>query len=72
MKETGSVLDMKDGWIQEAIELLVEVRVFSEGETREHTRGELVKGTGPQATKASSSLLLLHLPPREEVESRAG
>lgn len=35
MEETGSVLDVKDGWIQETIELLVEVRVLPEGETRE-------------------------------------
>jgi hypothetical protein len=35
VEETGSVLDMKDGWIQETIELLVEVRVLPEGETRE-------------------------------------
>lgn len=47
VKEPGSVLDVKDGWIQEAIELLIEIRVFPEGGTRENTGGELVKGTEP-------------------------
>ena len=45
MKEPGSVLDVKDGWIQEAIELLIEIRVFPEGGSREDTGGEMVKGT---------------------------
>lgn len=58
MKETGSVLDVKDGWVQETIELLVEVRVLPEGETREDLSGELVKGTEAQVTKTSSSLIL--------------
>lgn len=61
MKEARSVLDMKDGWIQETIEPLIEVRVLPEGETREEPWGELPKRTGPQAAKALSSLLFLYL-----------
>lgn len=48
MKETGSVLDVKDGWIQETIELLVEVRVLPEGETREDREVSWLKGQDPR------------------------
>lgn len=58
MKETGSVLDMKDGWIQEAIELLVEIRVFPEGGPERIQEVSWLNGQNPRQPKLPLEPLL--------------